>query len=281
MWPGDLEIIYSRLDNLSIDHGFEKNSRPFIYHEVVDGGSVLVTEYNGLGVITEFKYSTNIHDGIKGTNPLKWFANIGEDWGLIKNSDALIFVDNHDTQRSGYMARSLTHKESKLYKMAVAFMLAHTYGLPQIMSSFAFDFPDQGPPADSQNNIISPVINDDGSCGDGWICEHRWRQIYNMVNFRNIVNNSTITEWWDNLNSQVAFSRGNAGFIAINSDSYDLKTDIHTQLPAGTYCDIISGYIKDNTCTGKTVVVNSTGWAYIEILKNDEDGVLAIHINVS
>lgn len=277
MWPGDLEIIYSRLHNLNINHGFKNESRPFIYHEVVHGGTISISEYNGLGVVTEFKYSTHLHDGMKGMDLLKWYRNLGEEWGLIKSSDALVFVDNHDTQRSSYMARSLTYKESKLYKMATAFMLAHTYGRPQIMSSFEVSNP--GPPSDLNDNIKSPVFNNDGSCLDQWICEHRWRQIYNMVKFRNTVKDTTITEWWDNWNNQIAFSRGNAGFIAINADSYDLKSNIHTQLPPGTYCDVISGNIFNNTCTGKTVVVNSTGWAYVEVLLNEEDGVLAIHTN--
>lgn len=44
-----------------------------------------------------------------------------------------------------------------------------------------------GPPHDSNFNINSPIINADDSCGGGWICEHRWRQIYNMAKFRNVV----------------------------------------------------------------------------------------------
>jgi alpha-amylase len=70
--------------------------------------------------------------------------------------------------------------------MAVAFLLAYPYGYPRIMSSFDFSTSDQGPP---QNNgdILSPIINSDDTCDNGWICEHRWRQIYNMVGFRNVV----------------------------------------------------------------------------------------------
>ena len=36
---------------------------------------------------------------------------------------------------------------------------------------------DQGPP-ESQRNV-----NADGTCGNGWVCEHRWRQIKNMAAF--------------------------------------------------------------------------------------------------
>jgi alpha-amylase len=72
-------------------------------------------------------------------------------------------------------------------QMAVAFMLAFPYGCPRIMSSFFFDDPKQGPPHDSKDNILSPIIYSDGTCGNGWVCEHRWRQIYSMVEFSNVV----------------------------------------------------------------------------------------------
>ena len=72
-------------------------------------------------------------------------------------------------------------------QMATAFMLAYPYGNPRVMSSFDFSDSDQGPPQDGSGNIVSPSINSDGSCGNGWVCEHRWRQIYNMIGFRNAV----------------------------------------------------------------------------------------------
>jgi hypothetical protein len=71
--------------------------------------------------------------------------------------------------------------------MAVAFMLAYPYGYPRVMSSFFFDNRDQSPPNNGSEDILSPTINSDGTCGDGWVCEHRWRQIFNMVEFRNVV----------------------------------------------------------------------------------------------
>jgi hypothetical protein len=53
-----------------------------------------------------------------------------------------------------------------------------------------------------------------------------------------------------------------------------------TCLPPGTYCDIISGSKSGSVCTGKSVVVDDNGTAYIEILHDEYDGVLAIHIQV-
>jgi alpha-amylase len=53
----------------------------------------------------------------------------------------IVFVDNHDNQR-GHGAGGptiITHKEPRLYKMAVAFTLAWPYGLARLMSSYAFE----------------------------------------------------------------------------------------------------------------------------------------------
>jgi hypothetical protein len=65
---------------------------------------------------------------------------------------------------------------------------------------------------------------------------------------------------------------------------HELKSTTHvfqTCLPAGTYCDVISGSKSNTVCTGKKVIVGSNGIANIVIGSNDEDGVLAIHLGVS
>ena len=54
-----------------------------------------------------------------------------------------------------------------------------------------------------------------------------------------------------------------------------------TCLPAGTYCDVISGSKSNGVCTGKTVNVGNDGRANIVILHDELDGVLAIHAEVS
>jgi alpha-amylase len=165
--------------------------------------------------------------------------------------------------------------------MAVAFMLAHPYGNPRVMSSFNFNSFEDGPPSDANGNIISASIAADGSCGNGWICEHRWRQIYNMVGFRNFAGDANLVSWWDNGANQIAFCRGNRGFVAINAENADLKRTLHVCLPAGTYCDIISGELVNGRCTGKSINVDTDGKAYVEILNNELDGVLAVRGDVS
>lgn len=102
--------------------------------------------------------------------------------------------------------------------MATAYMLAWPYGYTRVMSSYYWDQwwengQDKndwiGPPHDGSFNIISPSFNADGSCGNGWICEHRWRQIYNMVEFRNVAHgefeNAELTAIFENDETQHCF----------------------------------------------------------------------------
>ena len=45
--------------------------------------------------------------------------------------------------------------------------------------------------------------------------------------FRNVVDGTAVQYWWDNGNNQIAWARGNKGFIAINNDNYDLSLNNH------------------------------------------------------
>lgn len=218
-------------------------------------------------------------------------TNWGPEWGFLSNSDdSLVFVDSHNNQRKDGI---LTYKDLKLYKMALSFMLAHTYGIPRVISSYFFDSKDigkellifniilqkiSGPPMDTSENIKSPIIYSDGTCGNGYVCEHRWPQLANMVDFRNIVTGTNIENWWTNEEQQIAFSRGNKGFIAFTNKG-NLEENIQTSLASGTYCDIISGNLVNGKCTGKTISIDSNGVAAVHILESDYEGVVAIHIN--
>jgi alpha-amylase len=146
------------------------------------------------------------------------------------------------------------------------------------MSSYAFDTRDKPPPADVNGNIISPSINPDGSCGNGWICEHRWKAVSSMVKFKAVVEGTVMENWWTNDNNQIAFSRGSKGFVVFNLDNDMINVKIKTSLPSGKYCDIITGNLNGRDCSGKSVVVKADGTVEITLLEDDENGVIAIHI---
>lgn len=160
-------------------------------------------------------------------------------------------------------------------------MLSHPYGLTRVMSSYGFEDPSAGPPAYSNGTIISPTFDENGICNNGWVCEHRWPQIVAMVKFRNAVKDQKLENWWSNGNNQIAFSRGKLGFVAFNAEKgKDLDATVPTGLPAGRYCDVVSGALKGDKCSGKTIEVTSKGQATVLIASNDENGVLAIHHKV-
>lgn len=96
-------------------------------------------------------------------------------------------MDNHDNQRGhGGGGGVLTYKEDYNYKLAVGYHLAHEYGFKRVMSSYYFEDSDAGPPANNANeNCFS----------GGWVCEHRWSTIMNMVQFSNAVAGESVTNY--------------------------------------------------------------------------------------
>jgi len=283
MWPGDLQAILGKLKNARADI-FGANKRPFVFHEVIDLGGEPITgsEYTGLGRVSEFKYGMHLSNAIFKRNgqKLSYFKNFGQAWGMLADGDAQVMVDNHDNQRGhGGGGAVATFFESRAYKIANAYMLAWPYGFAQVMSSYNFNKNNdaQGPPTNNGEDTKDVIINADNTCGNGWICEHRWRQITNMAMFRNIAGFEPVRNWWDNGNNQIAFSRGNKAFIAINNDDYAMDVNLQTGLSGGSYCDVISGNKINGSCSGKTINVNSDGTTKIYIKFFDEDPVIAIH----
>ncbi|XP_025899671.1 pancreatic alpha-amylase-like isoform X1 [Nothoprocta perdicaria] len=293
MWPEDVKATLDKLHNLNTTW-FSPGSKPFIYQEVIDLGGEPVTgsQYFGNGRVTEFKYGAKLGTVIRKWNGKKmsYLKNWGEDWDLVPSDRALVFVDNHDNQRGHGAggASILTFWDARLYKMAVGFMLAHPYGFTRVMSSFRWprnfqngtDINDwMGPPSHPDGSIKNVTINSDDTCGNDWVCEHRWHQIRNMVVFRNVVDGQPFSNWWDNHSNQIAFGRGNKGFIVFNNDDWYLNVTLQTGLPAGTYCDVVSGQKKGDSCTATEVHVAADGMALFLISSDREDPFIAIHVD--
>lgn len=228
--------------------------------------------------MTVFEASRTLGQSIRGhasVNELRYF---GQSYGAASH-ESLIFIDNHDNQRDGGLPLT-THKEPRIYKAATAFNLAFDFGIPRLMSSFSFEHRDQGPPTDANLNIISPTFDSDGQCNNGWVCEHRWKPIKNMVEFRNVVKGTKVENWWDGW-SQIAFSRGSRGFFILNSrdDGEGLSERLQTGLPAGTYCDMATGGKVGNSCSGKSVTVGSDGFAQFDLERGSAEMFMAIHVD--
>jgi alpha-amylase len=254
---------------------------PYVFQEVIDLGGEPITaaEYFGSGDVTEFKYSSEIGRVFKIGN-LAWLSNFGAAWGFMASPNAVVFTDNHDNQRGhGGGGNVVTHKDGQLYNLANAFMLAWPYGYPSLMSSYAFTNADQGPPSDASGNTRGPWATGTLNCGGEWVCEHRRRAIGNMVTFHNVTQAAfSVSNWWSNGTNQIAFSRGNLGFVAINKEGGALTRTFTTGLPAGTYCDVIHGDAANGTCSGPTITVNAAGQATFTVAAMD---AVAIHVNAT
>ena len=206
----------------------------------------------------------------------------------MPSGNALAFIDNHDTQRNGHV---LNFFDPRPYKMAVSFMLSWPYGFPRVMSGFWWERNFQnghdnnywhGAPHDENYNILPVTINSDGTCGNGWTCEHRWRQIAHMSKFRGVVGDTDVNNWWDDGNNQIAFSRGDRGFYAVNGDSSkDMDVWLQIGMAIGTYCDVISGDITEDkkSCTGSSIKIETDGKTNIKISKSAEDPMIAFHVD--
>ncbi len=236
MTTSDLGAIYSQAGN------------PFIFQEVIgaQGEPIQPGEYTGLGVVTEFKYGTDLASNFKGQ--IKNLKTFGESWGLLPSNKAEVFVVNHDRERGHGGGGMLTYKDGALYNLANVFMLAWPYGeYPQVMSGYDYG---------SNTDIGGPSAT---ACaaGSGWNCEHRWSNIANMVSFHNVTKDApSVLNWWDNGNNQIAFGRGAKGFIVINNESSSLTKTLQTGLKAGNYCNILAGTAL---CSGSVITVDGSG----------------------
>uniref|UniRef100_A0A182J897 Alpha-amylase n=1 Tax=Anopheles atroparvus TaxID=41427 RepID=A0A182J897_ANOAO len=267
MWPADLDAIYKRLHPLNPLFEFPPFAAPFIYQEVIDLGQEPITasQYTNLGEVTEFKYCLYIGLIFRGTlepQALEGLTNASAtQYGLIPSDSALVFVDNHDNQRGHGAggASILTFKDGPKYVQAVAFTLATDYGTARIMSSYNFTDSGQGPPADELKEILSPGFEqNDGSCSNGWICEHRWPVFRRMVGFRNFASAAPLTDI-QTTSGTFAFCRGTIGFAIFNAGSVTRDGSFRTCLPSGEYCDLTTGEKQGSECTGTRVLVNTDG----------------------
>ena len=251
---------------------------PYIYQEVIDQGgeAISANEYFQNGDVTEFKYSLDL-SRVMQTGKLHWLndkAQFGEGWGFMNSQNAVVFVDNHDNQRGhGGGGHILNYQNGRQYELASVLMLAWPYGYPQVMSSFAFTSPNTSPPADGDGATedVSCLSREAGpTASRGWVCEHRWPVIREMVNFRNATSSKfTLNNWWSNGNNQIAFSRGDLGFVVINHEDQQLKQILQTGLSQGLYCDVLSP-----NCERK-IEVRSNGEAEITI---EAQSAAAIHV---
>ena len=256
MPSGDIANIVSRL-----------NGTPYIFQEVIGAANEPITpaQYTYISDVTEFNFSSTLGTYFKGRAPLKDLRNIGVWSGWLNSSDAVTFVANHDNQRQN-TSNIVTHKDGmNVNNIAHVFMLAYPYGYPEVMSSYDWTDHDQGPPTSAASN-----------CNNGWLCEHRNREIANMVGFRNATKEAFyLSNWWDNGANAIAFGRGSLGFVVVNGESSAINVTLQTGLAAGNYCNVIAGDFVNGTCMGASITVAANGTATFNVAAKS---AAAIHV---
>jgi alpha-amylase len=196
-------------------------------------------------------------------------------WGLMPSDKAVVFLQNHDTQHQC----GIGYRDGDVFRLANVWMLAQPYGYPSILSSYAFSCPTgnaMGPPSDAGGNTRNATCAsslETATIGQ-WVCEHRDPAIGGMVGFRHAVAGTGINDWWDNGGSAVAFSRGDRGFVALNLEDTAIAIDVRSPVPAGTYCDVLTGGMQSAGCGGRSVVAGPDGRIRLEL---ESRAAVAIH----
>lgn len=292
MAPADIKALLAMVK----PRGDEK---PYYFLEVIDYGGEAVHSADYLDVggeaeldITEFRFG-GVGDAFLGRGVVKQVSGLKalseQAWTLLPSARAVTFIDNHDTQRGS----ANFYQDGAAHELATVFELAWPYGYPSVMSSYGFDRVagrDVGPPSDGAG-ITHPAYEpnaDAPSCvagpytktTKGYICEHRARSAASMVLFRKTAAGAPVANVWDNGANQLAFSRGDRAFVAINHEQSPLAQSLQTGLAAGKYCDVLSGDFSAASgataaaCSGTIVEVGADGTAMLNV---PADTAVALH----
>lgn len=203
------------------------DGKPFVVQEVIDRGGepIKAQDYTSTGRVTEFRYASALIDAfLRGK--VEALENIGGDEWLA-SSQAVVFIDNHDSQRSHLGDNILNYKSAVAYDLATVFMLAYPYGYPALMSSYAFDEDDDPVPTTSPHDVAS-------GCGADWVCEHRRPVATTMVAFRRATAGTPVLNWTVG-DEIVSFSRGELGHVVVNAGDTAQVVTVATALADGEY----------------------------------------------
>ena len=290
MQPGDIAAILTGTNRTTTS-----GESLWITQEVIPDSNVNRSTYFSNGTLNEFQYTYAIKAMFRNENGASLSqvrtimgtpGNWGGTWGFVPADKASVFVNNWDTERnnsslvaSNYVSGNVNDTNgTKRYDLANIFMLAWPYGHAQVHSGFRFSSYDQGPPGASPFDASgNPLINQQ------WDFIHRWADISNMVGFRSATAGTGVDNFVSGTGNQVAFSRGNKGFVAINNDGAAWNASVQTQLPAGTYCNVAHGLANaaKTACTSDSVTIGSNGIASFSLPGNGGGTVpaIALHIN--
>ena len=250
-----------------------------ILQEVIGaaGEPVQPADYVSSGQVFDFAYGRELA-GYVGGGAVRKVPDLGAGAAALPADRAVVFVQNHDTERNG---STLTYKDGADDVLATVLMLADDYGTPVVHSGYAFRERDAGPVQDESGAVV------DAECASGagpdaevevgdWLCQHRWPAVVGMVGWRLVVGDAPETVW--SQRRVLTLDRGDRGFLAVNAGPSAVEQTFTTGLPAGDYCDVITGALADppeEGCTAGRVRVGPDGTVALSV---PADGAVALHV---
>ncbi|MBO9553911.1 alpha-amylase family protein [Cellulomonas sp.] len=230
--------------------------RTGIVQEVIRGAGEPVTpeQYTANGKVFEFAWGRDVQGVLAGSPDLA--LDLGSGGGYLPSDDAVVFVDNHDTERNG---STLSYRDGATYVLANVLMLAGTYGTPTVYSGYAFDDSDLGPAQDADGRVLDATCADAPGpdadlADDDWVCQHRWSAIAGMVGWRGVVGDAPLVDRWSD-GDALALGRGERGLVVVNAGDDELSTTLTTRLPDGRYCDVLASGCEEVTVRDGAVEV--------------------------
>ncbi|PWI18788.1 alpha-amlyase [Streptomyces sp. Act143] len=234
----DLQAIEAKLTDTT------SGTDPYVFQEVYPGSTPAASDYYASGDVLDFTYASKMKSAFQGNiSDLESLSSSG----ILAPANSVSFVTNHDTERNGL---HMSYKDGDTYKLANIFQLAYKWSTPTVYAGWEFTQSDQAPP-----NSAGFVTDTD--CSDGWYCLDRDTAVTGMVKWHNAVGSEAVANWSTKSSSVIGFSRGTAGYIALNNGSSAATYTFATGMADGTYTNVI-----DN---GATTVTVSGGSATLTI----------------
>ncbi|WP_180359635.1 alpha-amylase [Miniimonas arenae] len=239
------------------------------------GEPVQPAQYTGTGQVFDFVYARALTAAVR-SGDLAGVLDLPTSTGLSSNQ-AVVFVDNHDTERNG---ETLSRSYGDQYALATTLLLAAPYGTPVVLSSYAFGItdPNLGPAQDSTGAVLDAACPDEVGPGvaypdQTWVCQHRWDAVVGMVNWRIAAGDAPAEEITAMDDGVLSFRRGDA-WVVLNVTREPVSFGLETALEPGEYCDVVSGLLVDGACAGGTVEVHDDGVASLVV---PAQGAVAFH----
>lgn len=228
-----------------------------VMSEVIRGARepIQPEEYTAFGEVFEFSYAREL--GPQLESGMLYDPDLSDERPLhVPASSAVVFIDNHDTERGN---APLTYRNGADYLLANVLMLADDYGTPVVFSGYAFSDRDAGAPTNADGTVdggaCAPHPAPDAEYADGdRTCVQRWAGIVGMLDWRAVVGDAArmpgVSE-----NDAYGFEREGRGAVAANPNDADASVSIPTSMPDGEYCDVVANGPGSSCAEGARVRV--------------------------